>query len=196
MPFPPCDSYVLPLPSPSIPLLFHRFLIPLGLFPLCLRQSSILESLPLDQSPLHPVARWPRSSSYRQGSMIRTWPFQPFPPFPSFSYLPFVQLSSYISFSLSLSLSFLAVASYTRSVQRDFTLISHPLSLPLVPRFTPSLSLFSFPPVFSILVDASLHSLFFSPPLLSISAPIEFLRVKCGHTNLMALSNRDALDPV
>ena len=105
MPFPPCDSYVLPLPSPSIPLLFHRFLIPLGLFPLCLRQSSILESLPLDQSPLHPVARWPRSSSYRQGSMIRTWPFQPFPPFPSFSYLPFVQLSSYISFFFSLSLS-------------------------------------------------------------------------------------------
>lgn len=33
-------------------------------------------------------------------------------------------------------------------------------------------------------------------PALSIRAPIEFLRLKCGHTNLMALSNRDALDPV
>lgn len=60
--------------------------------------------------------------------------------------------------------------------------------------------LFFLPPLFHSSLFL-LHSISFSLslsflPALSIRAPIEFLRLKCGHTNLTALSNRDALDPV
>lgn len=115
--------------------------------------------------------------------------------------------SYYSSLSLCLSISFLA--SLRRSLSLPISLLCI-LSFPVLAvssgiydtdrpfqTFSPFPS-FSSPPLFLLFSFSLLPPLCLSlsSGALSIRAPIEFLRLKCGHTNLMALSNRDALDPV
>lgn len=105
--------------------------------------------------------------------------------YPSLSSLLYRSLSLPISLLCILSFPVLAVSSGIYDTDRPFQPFSP------FPSFSspPLLLLFSF----SLLPPLCLS---LSSGALSIRAPIEFLRLKCGHTNLMALSNRDALDPV